>query len=36
MTAQFNALETALGKLQSQSTWLTSQLNSLSNSNSKS
>ena len=36
MTAQFNALETALGKLQSQSTWLTSQLNSLSNTSSKS
>jgi len=29
LTAQFNAMETALGTLQSQSTWLTSQLKSL-------
>jgi flagellar hook-associated protein 2 len=29
MTAQFNALETALASLSSQSTWLTSQLKSL-------
>ena len=29
LTAQFNAMETALGKLQNQSTWLTSQINSL-------
>ncbi len=29
MTAQFNALETALSSLSSQSTWLTSQLKSL-------
>jgi flagellar hook-associated protein 2 len=29
LTAQFNAMETALGTLQNQSTWLTSQINSL-------
>jgi flagellar hook-associated protein 2 len=29
LTAQFNAMETALGSLQNQATWLTSQLNSL-------
>jgi flagellar hook-associated protein 2 len=29
MTAQFNALETALSSLQSQSSWLTSQINNL-------
>ena len=29
LTAQFNAMETALGKLQNQATWLTSQINSL-------
>ncbi|WP_448625353.1 flagellar filament capping protein FliD [Geodermatophilus sp. URMC 64] len=29
MTAQFNAMESALASLQSQSTWLTSQINSL-------
>jgi flagellar hook-associated protein 2 len=29
LTAQFTAMETALGTLQSQSTWLTSQINSL-------
>jgi flagellar hook-associated protein 2 len=29
MTAQFNAMESALAALQSQSTWLASQINSL-------
>ena len=29
LTAQFNAMETALGTIQNQSTWLTSQINSL-------
>jgi flagellar hook-associated protein 2 len=36
MTAQFNALESALSSLQSQGTWLTSQINSLPKWNSSS